>query len=509
MPSQSSCHRPGARLLLFLALLLAGLPAAAQVPQRWTAVDIDFPAVPGITAVDERAVWTIRGSGRDVWDASDQFHFCYRPFTGVGSISARILSQQGGEPTWAKTGLMFRENESPGARNFNFMMTSGVGGHATFRSEPRQGSGSLGGNLFPRTFPLHLRLQRAGNEFTGFYSEDGVLWRQATRTVSIFMPPVTLAGLSATSHEDGNTVVSQFDRVNAQEGVVSVYDVTALGGDRQVLLSWKALAGASGYHVYRVGVADGAFRYTRLTSNPILNVSYTDRGAGIQNGARALYAVTAVLPQVGSSPIEGPALAVAATPIDVPEMFGTDILPGIYPGAAARDAATDTITISGSGEDIFNAEDQCYFVGRNIAGDIQITAKVNELPRADNGEAKAGIMIRESLDPGARNVMFWVSPTNGARFQYRRDPGGGTLRGFEIKPTELKAPLWIQVTRRGAFVVASTSKDGVTFTDLGTMRFNPPMSGSVMAGLAITSRDRRALAQARFQGLRIGPAPVQ
>lgn len=494
-------------LIALIAFLPAALPAAAQLPSGWTAIDINNPAAPGITALDERAVWTIRGSGRDVWEASDQFHFCYRPFAGSGSISARILSQQGGEPTWAKTGLMFREDTTPGARNYNFVMTSGVAGHATFRPTPRQGSASLDGNLFPRAFPLYLRLQRSGNQFTGFYSEDGLLWRQATRTVEFFMPASILAGLSATSHEDGNTVVAQFDRVQVQPGIVSLRDVTALGSDRSVLLSWEAVPGATGYHVYRVAVAEGSYRYTRLTASPIRAVTYTDRGAGLVNGVRALYSVTSVLAQVTGSAVEGPMLAVTATPIDVPELFGVDIRPGIYPGVALRDAATDTITLRGSGNDIFGGLDECYFMGKSVAQDTEVTVKLNQLPSAANGEAKAGIMFRESLRPEARNVMFWVSPTNGARFQYRRDYGGGTLRGFSIAPGDLKAPLWIRVTRRGQSFTASYSTDGETYRNLGTTRFNPTMATTYLAGLAITSRNRRDFAEARFQGLRYAPAP--
>jgi hypothetical protein len=495
--------------LLFITLATVALPAVAQIPFGWTAVDINSPAAPGLTAIDGRAVWTIRGSGRDVFDNLDQFHFCYRPLFGSGAISARILSQEGGEPTWAKTGLMFRENETSGARNFNFVMTSGAAGHATFRPTARQGTGALAGNLFPRAFPLHLRLQRAGNEFTGFYSEDGVLWRQATRTVELFLPSTALAGLSATSHEDGNTVVSQFDRVQVQQGVLSVRDVTASGASGSVLLTWKAVPGATGYLVYRVALSDGGYRFTRLTASPIPNVTYADRAPGLVNGVRALYAVTPIVQQISGDSVEGPMLAATATPIDVPELFGTDIQPGIYPGAAAREAATNSILLRGSGDDIFNAEDQCYFVGKTVAGNVQITAKVNQLPVAGNGEAKAGIMLRESLEPNARNVMFWISPTNGARFQYRRDLGGGTLRGFSITPDLLKPPLWIRVTRRSDLFTAATSTDGVTFKDLGTVRFRPTMATTYVAGLAITSRDRRALAEARFQGLQYAPAPLQ
>lgn len=497
------------RVLVLVGLVWsATLPASGQVPAGWTAVDIGAPAAPGLTAVDASAVWSIRGSGADVFGNADQFHFCYRPFLGSGSISARILSQEGGDPTWAKTGLMIRENESPGARNFNFVMTSGAAGHATFRPAPRQGSGSLGGFLFPRAFPLYLRLQRSGNEFTGFWSEDGVLWRQATRSLNLVMPAQALAGLSATSHEDGAMVFSTFDRVEVRPGVVSVRDLTACGSDRSVLLTWTGHFDAFGYHVYRVASDGIAHQFARLTASPIPGTSFTDSAPGLQNGVRVLYAVTPVLVrQPSGERFEGPMVATTGTPIDVPGFFGCGIQEGVYPGAAARDPATDTILLRGSGDDIFYDQDQGYLVARRFLDDVQVTAKVNQLPVAPNGEAKAGIMLRESTEPNARNAFFWVSPTNGARFQYRRDFGGGTARGFALSAADLKLPIWLRVTKRGQFVNAETSSDGVTYRNLGSVRFNPPLSDSLLVGLAITSRDRNALAEARFQNLTITTAP--
>jgi hypothetical protein len=491
-----------------LALALR-LPAGAQVPNVWTSADIGNPLAPGLTAVDASAVWHIRGSGRDVWDTSDQFQFCYRPFYGSGSISARILSQEGGNPDWAKTGLMFRENDTGGARNVNFIMTSGAAGHMTYRPTARQGSVSLGGNLFPRTFPLYLRLQRVGQDYTGFYSEDGLLWRQAAPSVSFFMPDLVLAGLSATAHDDGSIVAADFDHVEVRGAGVSPSDLQACGSNGDVLVSWKPISVAAGYNVYRVAVSGGSYRLVRLNTGPVFGGSFTDDGAGLVNGVRVLYAVTPLLRRIGSTLEEGSAVVAAGTPIDVPGLIGCSIGETFLSGVAAYESASDTITVRGSGADITDTADQFYFLGKAVTGDTRITIKVPDLPTAANGEARAGIMVRESLDPGSRNAMLWISPTNGVGYQYRRDTNGGTSRRGQnvIPPADVKRPIWLRLERKGASVTAYTSTDGTNFDPRGIVSYRPALSATLYAGLAVTAHDASALAEARFQSLEIVPAP--
>ena len=135
----------------WLLAAFVALPAGAQLPEGWNSLDIGNPASPGLTAVDASAVWTIRGSGADIYGNADQFQFAYRLFAGSGSIAARILSHEGGEPNWAKTGLMFRENETAGSKNVNFCMTTTQGGHITFRTVARQGTGDQGIGESPST----------------------------------------------------------------------------------------------------------------------------------------------------------------------------------------------------------------------------------------------------------------------------------------------------------------------------------------------------------------------
>jgi hypothetical protein len=193
--------------------------------------------------------------------------------------------------------------------------------------------------------------------------------------------------------------------------------------------------------------------------------------------------------------------------MNVPGLFGSSIGESVFAGTAAYDSATDTTIVRGSGADVGDASDQFYFASKTVSGNIRITVKVPDLPTAANGEARAGIMLRESLDPGSRNVMLWISPTNGVGFQYRRDTGGGTQRRQNAIPAaNVKPPLWLRLERRVAVVTAYTSTDGINFDTRGSVALRP-LADTLYAGLAVTAHDDAGLAEARFQALEISPAP--
>src|SRR5262249_24248331 len=98
----------------------------------------------------------------------------------------------------------------------------------------------------------------------------------------------------------------------------------------------------------------------------------------------------------------------------------------LTPGTITMDtsATPATLTITGSGVDIWNAADSFRFAGTSATGDYSLTAKLMEKPSKGPGNSeawvKAGVMIRESLDPAARNVMVAGTSGNGIAFQYRQ-----------------------------------------------------------------------------------------
>src|SRR5262245_59023324 len=113
--------------------LLATRPATAGPPEApWSPQDVGNPAAAGSADVDN-GVWTVKGSGDDVFNYTDSFQFVSQKVKGDGAITARFLSRSGGNSEWAKAGLMVRDDASDTAANLNFIMTPGHGLHATAR----------------------------------------------------------------------------------------------------------------------------------------------------------------------------------------------------------------------------------------------------------------------------------------------------------------------------------------------------------------------------------------
>jgi hypothetical protein len=96
----------GSVAIVTLTLASALNAFAASPPAPWLDRDIGGPGATGSTDVDANGVWTVQGSGADIWEDADQFHFAYQPISGDASITARFLGQKGGDGDFSKVGLM-------------------------------------------------------------------------------------------------------------------------------------------------------------------------------------------------------------------------------------------------------------------------------------------------------------------------------------------------------------------------------------------------------------------
>jgi hypothetical protein len=202
--------------------------AVGGAPTGWVHEDIGDPGAAGDTKVigtGAAALWTVSGSGGDIQGSADQFHFAYTPLTGDGGITARILKQTPGEPTWTKTGVMLRESNEPGARMIILAMTSGAGLEGGARRDLDGGWSSPGADGVSRhDIPetgIWLRVQHKGNLFQMLSSEDGknwILW--GTRPLDMDVSKPILAGLAVTSHQDGDLADATFDLVSVDNEVI-------------------------------------------------------------------------------------------------------------------------------------------------------------------------------------------------------------------------------------------------------------------------------------------------
>ena len=65
-------------------LLCACYSSHAALPVGWGDVDVGSPAFAGSASYDSNTVWTVTGSGNDIWNNGDQFNYCTNSLNGDG-----------------------------------------------------------------------------------------------------------------------------------------------------------------------------------------------------------------------------------------------------------------------------------------------------------------------------------------------------------------------------------------------------------------------------------------
>jgi hypothetical protein len=483
------------RLLLALAAVLFAAcgGARADLPPDWTSVDLN--ATGGSADLSADGFWTVTGGGADIWNQADEFQYVYRFLAGDGSITTRIISQTINTDGWAKAGVMLRDSESPGSPHMMVVMTPGAGVDMQWRPQQDGGSLDAGANSYPRRLPLYLRVQRKGDSFSGFVSEDGLTWVQIGTTQKIRMGKEILAGLCVTSHNRNRLCTARFERTVVSDDLVPTGPATlqALVRDGAALVVWDSVPGATGYHVYRRGPGNNG-PLVRVTRTPLDGLSFTD--TGLSNGAVYRYQVTAVIQGRESTPSD---LATVTPMAPIQNAFYGYTIGTLTPGSATLEA-DGSITVKGSGGDIWDRQDGFYFLSQPVEGDAIITVRVLGSPSQTDSWAKAGVMIRESLAPDARHAMLVVTPRNGFAFQRRMVTGGTSDNENGGTP---RYPVYLRLVRRGDWITPYMSGDGVFFQAAGAaLRFNL-LNRELWIGLAVTAHRDGRLCTTQFDQLSI------
>jgi hypothetical protein len=169
--------------------------------------------------------------------------------------------------------------------------------------------------------------------------------------------------------------------------------------------------------------------------------------------------------------------------------------------AIAGDAreAGGAFVVSGSGEDIWDSADAFHFAYTTLPGDGVITARVASVD-AVQAWTKAGVLLRQSLDPASPYAFSLVSAGKGQAFQRRASLGA--LATHTAGPF-VAAPQWVRLMRSGTAVTALTSPDGISWSVVGSESID--FNGPIYAGLGVSSHDASASATAVFTDVRITP----
>jgi hypothetical protein len=164
-----------------------------------------------------------------------------------------------------------------------------------------------------------------------------------------------------------------------------------------------------------------------------------------------------------------------------------------------------TFTVSGSGLDIWNNGDSFRFLYLTRSGGGQFSARVTGITPTDPW-AKAGVMIRESLDSGSRHAMMALTPSNGVTFQQRAAPLGASAT-TTLAPS-VAPPYWVRIVRSGDAFTGYASANGTNWTQVGTVNISG-FSGTALWGLAVTAHNNTLTNVATFDQVALGgSAPV-
>ena len=183
---------------------------SAIVALRYAPLDIGPVLIPGaVKAV--AGGYDVSGSGGDIAGARDQFQFGYQQKTGDFDVRVRLADLTITD-AYVKAGLMARETLQDSSR-FAAMFASSAQLGSFFES--RAGTGGAATMTaptvkFPANYPwAWLRLQRSGNDFTGYGSFDGNAW-QKLGAVTLVITNQIYFGLAVTSGSSNAVATANF-----------------------------------------------------------------------------------------------------------------------------------------------------------------------------------------------------------------------------------------------------------------------------------------------------------
>ncbi len=176
------------------------------LPETWSYTDIGNVASAGMSKAHD-GVFTLTGSGTDIWAASDGFHFAYCPLEGDTEVVARITDIEA-DDNWAKVGLMIRTDLTASSPHVFICTTPGEGANQFVR---RVAGATTTCSTVTPSQPW-LKLVKKGKWIATYCSADGEDWTKVGMNVELRDETFAYVGLAICSHGSG-TATATVDNV--------------------------------------------------------------------------------------------------------------------------------------------------------------------------------------------------------------------------------------------------------------------------------------------------------
>jgi hypothetical protein len=234
------------------ALNTAVFSSVSLLQGGWTNADIGSPAIGGSADYDAPSdTTTINGEGAGISGTSDQFNFNSTTMAGNGSVIAYLDSINSASAT---AGVMIRNDSTAGSAFVALLDSPTTGISLVWRSTAGGATSQQiqAGGATPA--PVGLKLTRAGNTFTAYYSTDGINWIQVGSSEIVGLNSTALAGLAVTSNNTSALCTAAFSSVSIGSspppgaGVYSSADQLFLNNleDSEVQYFWDESSSTTG-----------------------------------------------------------------------------------------------------------------------------------------------------------------------------------------------------------------------------------------------------------------------
>lgn len=153
--------------------------------------------------------------------------------------------------------------------------------------------------------------------------------------------------------------------------------------------------------------------------------------------------------------------------------------------------------MTASGSDIWSTQDEFHFASEEANGDMNLVVKLSSLDNRDTW-TKAGLMIRDTLNPDSKFVMLVLSRTYGVSMQYRTETSQNA--GWSHSGLSAMEESWMKLTRRGNAYEGYRSDNGLDWIKVGntvTAVFEDEANDYV--GMVLTSHRDGYYAEAVFE----------
>jgi TolB protein len=183
----------------------------------------------------------------------------------------------------------------------------------------------------------------------------------------------------------------------------------------------------------------------------------------------------------------------------------SDVGPVLHPGSVEYGASNQTYLVSGSGDDMWAADDEFYFVWKKVSDNVSLTADIAFANLGGNAHKKAVLMFRQDLDPDSAYADVALHASGLTSLQFREEKGGDS---HEIQ-SNISAPRRLRLVKQGDYVYLWLADADGEFKVTGAstrLQLRPPF----YVGIGMCSHNKDVVEKATFSRVELAtpPSPV-